>query len=210
MGKDPMDGILPDYAIQQIRIRARSLIGQWWFTQSDLDDIMQQLRVEVWRRLPKFNPGRGDFERFIYHLVRKATARIVESQIAAKRLAHHRTLSADSLVKGKDSQLIRAGNLMDADETNRRLGTAPRHFTDQSDLKADVRDFLGRLPADLHGLCKRLMDGQDPTEIHRLTGMSRGSIYDRREKLRQLMEQAGLKEFVQPSGASTTHPVDDQ
>jgi|APFre7841882654_1041346.scaffolds.fasta_scaffold388118_1 DNA-directed RNA polymerase specialized sigma24 family protein len=41
------------------------LAGHYGFGRSDQEDIEQELTIEVWRRLPEFNPTRGSLEAFV-------------------------------------------------------------------------------------------------------------------------------------------------
>ena len=57
---------------------------------------------------------------------------------------------------------------------------------------AHVMDSLGD---DLRDLCERLRS-QTPTEIHRETGMSRSSLYERIKQIRARFIEAGLDQYV--------------
>ena len=65
---------IDEYAVQLIRYKARQLVGRVGFTESDRDDLEQELMLDLLRRLPKYNPDRAQRNTFI--------ARVVEHKIA--------------------------------------------------------------------------------------------------------------------------------
>lgn len=210
MGNDPRDGNLPDYAVRQIHVKARKLAGHYGFGLSDQEDIRQELTIEVWRRLPEFNPTKGSLEAFVYWLIKRARATLIERQMAKKRGNNRYMRSLDSPIRGSDGGLTAASEVVDEAEAGRRLGLERQHFTAQSDLHAEFQAFVEHLPADLRELFERMLDNPSLTDISRETGIPRGTLYERRKELRRLMEKDGIQEYHRSSGDSAAHSVDDQ
>jgi len=46
---------IDEYAVQLIKYKARQLVGRVGFTESDRDDLEQELMLDLLRRLPKYN-----------------------------------------------------------------------------------------------------------------------------------------------------------
>jgi len=210
VGEPAREWDLPKYAKQRIRIKAMSLVGHYWLTWADMPDIEQRLATEIWDGLRKYDPTRGDPNGFIYVLVEKAAATVIEAEKAKKRQADRAVWSIDSAINGPDGRSTTVAEVTEATEAGRRRGIAAEHFTGASDRKMAVQAFVAGLSGDLRDLCGWLLAGLDPTDIEHVTGTSRGTIYDRRKKLRRLMEESGLEEYLPASGASTASPVDDQ
>jgi len=210
MGGSPWNGILPEYAVRQIRRKARKLVGRYGFTRSDQGDIEEELAISVWRRLPEYDPTKGGLEAFLYWLIKRARHTLIERQTAAKRGGGSRPWSLDRTIRGPDGTPSSAAAVTQQSEARRRLNLAPEHFTATSDRRMALEAFLKGLDGELRGLCLRLMDGQSFTDIHLETGISRGSLYDRRAKLLQLMRQAGLRKYHPSSGASARPPVGEK
>ena len=210
MGADHRERDLPPYAEGQIRIKSSSLVGRYGFTQSDRPDVEQQLRLEVWRRLPRYDSKKGSLKCFVYWLVEKAAATIIEHRTAEKRHCRRKACSVDAMIDDQEGGLVTLSEAGGECEADRRLGVVRGHFTDRSDLISEVRDFLAHLPADLCDLCRRLLEGQSFTDISRRTGIPRATLYERRDELCRLMEAAGLRKYHPSSAASPRPPVGNQ
>ncbi len=50
------------YAEQVIKAKAKQLVGRYGFTESDREDIEQELRLRILRRLQDYDPERGSKE----------------------------------------------------------------------------------------------------------------------------------------------------
>ena len=62
-------------------------------------------------------------------------------------------------------------------------------------LALDLAVVLERLPPELRELCRRFK-AESVTEISRDTGVPRGTIYESIKKLREIFEDAGLKDYL--------------
>ena len=210
MGEPARQWDLPAYAKQRIRIKARSLVGHYWLTWADLPDIEQRLALKVWQGLLGYNPAKGDIEAFVYWLVEKAAATLVEAEVSGKRQADRAVWSIDRPIYGPDGRTTTAAAVTEAADAGRRQGLAAEHFTVACDRAMDFGTFVDGLDSDLRDLCERLLAGQNFTDIHNETGVARGTLYERRDELERLMKEAGLREYLPSSGASGRLPVDGQ
>ena len=195
MAVDPAPRTLPDYAVQQIRIKARSMVGRMKLTKSDLPDLKQQLSMEVWRRLPKYDPSRGDLQSFLYWVVEKAAASIIEHRTAAIRDPRRVACSLEGAVPSSDGKDARLATFLRETEGHGRLGVDHRHFVERSDMAADISAAMELLPPDLQDLCLRLQK-ESPSEVSRETGIPRGTVYDAIKRIRARFEEAGLQAYL--------------
>ena len=195
MGKFFKRRELPDGVSRLIQFKARQLVGHYGFNQTDRDDIEQALAADLWSRLDRFDPGRGKLKPFVDHLIKKCIATLIEHQLAAKRDYRCEQYSVDSSVCDSDGKETPQADVMDQNEAARRLHQPKRHFVRQADLALDLGDFLSRLPPELRELSEHLKV-MSPSEIARMTGRSRGAIYDRITLLRGLFEDAGLRKYL--------------
>jgi len=195
MAKNRRRRELPDGVSRLIKFKARQLVGHYGFNQTDRDDIEQDLAADLCLRLDRFDPARGKLKPFVDHLIKKAIATIIEHKLAAKRDYRCEQYSVDSSVCDSDGKENPRADVMDQNEAARRLSQPKRRFVRQADLALDLADFLLRLPPELRELSEHLKV-MSPTEIARMTGRSRGAIYDRITLLRGLFEDAGLRKYL--------------
>lgn len=77
--------VLDGFEERFIHHMARKLVGKAGFTDSDLDDIKQDLRADVLSRLGRFDPARSPRHGFVVMRARRCAATILERRRAAKR-----------------------------------------------------------------------------------------------------------------------------
>ena len=65
------------FAARAIRYKARQLAGRHGFSRSEREDIEQELRLDLLRRLSKFNPAIAPWNVFVRTLVERQTATLV-------------------------------------------------------------------------------------------------------------------------------------
>jgi len=169
-------GGVSDYAERLIRSKARKLVGKAGFVEADVPDVEQELRLDIWRRLSKFDPKRSKRETFITRLIEHKLASILEHRRAAMRDPHCEGCSLNDPVGD-------AGNLEIGDgiEDDRRRPKRPA--TETSDLLHDLACVLDHLPPRLRALAEELKT-RTPSEIARKRGVPRGTLYEAIRELR--------------------------
>ena len=188
------DGIDP-YAVRLIKYKARQLIGQAGFTASDRDDLEQELIFDVLRRLPKYNPKRAQLNTFIARVVEHKIARLIEAQKAGIRDYRRCPFSLNDRFEDEDGRSVERVDTFDQEDYLLRTGSQSRPTDELSALALDVAAVLETLPAELRELCRRLK-AESVTEISRDTGVPRGTIYESIKKLREIFEDAGLRDYL--------------
>jgi len=185
-----------DYAEKVIRIKAKQLIGRAGFTEADYEDLAQDLRQDLWRRLPRFDPARAPYEAFVTQVVAHCIATILEARKAALRDYRRTPCSLnDPLDSASGDHPAERGDTFSEDAGRLRTGGAQRPAEEHVDLRHDVQAVLAGLPPELHCLCRQLMK-RTPTEVEHETGTSRGTVYESIQKIRRRFEQAKLKAYL--------------
>ena len=190
MGVDNSDDGIDPYAAGLIRFKARQLVGQAGFTASDREDIEQELILDLLRRLPKYDPKRAQRNTFIARV-----ATLIEAQKAGIRDYRRCRCSLNDRFEDKDGRSVERAETFDQEDYLLRTGAQSRPSDELSALSIDVTAVLEGLPPKLRNLCRRLKD-ETVTEISRGTCVPRGTIYESIKKLREIFEDAGLKDYL--------------
>ena len=195
MGSDNQyDGIDP-YAAGLIRFKARQLVGQAGFTASDREDLEQEMILDLLRRLPKYNPKRAQLNTFIARVVEHKIATLIEAQKAGIRDYRRCRCSLNDRFEDADGRLVERVDTFDQEDYLLRTGGQSRPSEELSALAIDVAAVIEGLPPELRNLCWRLM-AETVSEISRDTGVPRGTIYESIKKLREIFEDAGLRDYL--------------
>jgi len=185
---------LHPYAEKLIRIKARRLVGQAGFVRSDQEDVEQELRLDLLRRLSSFDPSKATLHTFADRVVRHKIASIIEARKAGLR-DYRRQCSLNETLQNADRKSTERGDTVDQDQVYRRTGPPSHSAEDLHDLAVDVDAVLSRLPHRLRDLCRRLR-GKTPTEVSQETGIPRGSLYEAIEELRRRFKDADLEKYL--------------
>jgi RNA polymerase sigma-70 factor (ECF subfamily) len=186
---------IDDYAVQLIKYKARQLVGRVGFTESDREDLEQEMVLDLLRRLPKFDPKRAGRNTFIARIVEHKVATIIEAQKAGMRDYRLCSCSLNDRLEDEEGRSIERMETIDQEDYLRRTGKLSRPMSELRHLSIDLRIAVQTLPPELRELCKRLQT-ESVTEISRDTGIPRGTIYESIKKLRAIFEDAGLKDYL--------------
>jgi len=188
------DGI-EEYAVRIIKHKARQLIGSAGFTESDREDLEQEMMLDLLRRLPKYDSGRAQRNTFIARVVEHRIATIIEERVAGKRDWRLCTASMNDRFDLGEGGSIERLEVYDMDEYLRQTGRLSRSSSERLHLLIDLGLAIASLPPELRNLCERLKT-ESVTEISRDTGVPRGTLYDRIKELRNLFEDKGLRDYL--------------
>lgn len=195
MGFDNRYQGIDEYAVHLIRYKARQLVGRAGFTDSDTDDLEQELMLDLLRRLPKFNPDRARRTTFIARVVKHKIASIIKWQTAGLRDYRLCTCSLNDRFQDEEGGSIERMETMDQEDYLRRTGRLSRPADELCALSIDLQRAISLLPPGLRRLCRRLQR-ETVTEISRDTGISRSTVYESIKKLRAILNEAGLKDYL--------------
>ncbi|MBU2625031.1 MAG: RNA polymerase subunit sigma-24 [candidate division Zixibacteria bacterium] len=183
------------YAAKIIRYKARRLVGQFGFSEADWEDIEQELTLDLFRRLPKYNPKRAKLNTFIARIVEHKIATIIEARMAAMRDYRLCSCSLNDPLEDEDGHSIERIETIDQDEYLLRIGKLSRPTADLQDLRIDLFNAMERLQPDLRDICEQLL-ANTITETSKVTGVPRGTIYGHMKKIAAIFEDAGLREYL--------------
>jgi RNA polymerase sigma-70 factor, ECF subfamily len=188
------DGI-KGYAVWIIRYKARQLVGSTGFNESDIEDLEQEMMLEVFFRLPKYDSKKAKLSTFISRILEHRISTIIEERNALKRDLRLCKLSLNDEVRLKEGGTVKRIDGYDIEEYIKRTGRLSRSLEEKLDISIDLKSLIASLPQDLRTLCERLKT-KNVTEISRDTGIPRSTLYERINKLRKLLEDSGLRDYL--------------
>jgi RNA polymerase sigma factor (sigma-70 family) len=154
------------------------VIGRFGFVRDDMEDLIQSLLLEYQRRLCKYDPTRSGHQTWARLVMQHHLHSIIESRCAQRRDYRATTLLND-------------------------LGTRSSfnspNSSDRDHMKIDVNRTLARLCPELDRIAQLLVASEPVTSIVKITGIPRATVYRRIEKLRRVLEAAGLRSYVNRS-----------
>jgi RNA polymerase sigma-70 factor, ECF subfamily len=188
------DGI-EGYAVRIIRYKAKQLVGSSGFNESDIEDLEQVMMLDVLCRLPKYDSKKAKLSTFVSRILQHCIATIIVERQLYKRDLEQCSLSLNDLVKQTDGGIAERINAYDIEEYLKRTGRLSRTFEDRLDISIDLEIVIASLPQELRTLCESLKS-ENVAEISRDSGIPRVTIYNRIKKLRKLLEDSGLSDYL--------------
>ena len=157
---------------------------------ADRDDAFQEIALDGWRRLGRYQARRGGLEAFLgmvtLHQMRKIDARLRRGRRGAE-------VSLDAPI-GTDeagAQLTLADSLTEDDSLPALLGNDVDGHA-RVEMILDLSRAIRRLPSEMRRLCARLAH-ETPGIARRSCGLSNTGMYRRIEELRLHFRSFGLE-----------------
>lgn len=179
------------FTSQLIRRTAKALVADGTYPRSDLDDVIQELRLALIEQAGNFDPERARWSTFV-----KTVVRLTAHSLRRKQQADFRQEEADiaslntSIVDG-DGRRTEIGATVSEEEYRRGVGMGFVSHVEQVDLALDVQAAIDKLPAELREVCERLKY-QSPAEIARELSIPKTSVSRRIAQIREHFLAAGL------------------
>lgn len=183
------------YGVWLIRKKAKQLVGRAGFTESDREDLEQEMILDLLSRLPKYDSTRAKRNTFIARVVEHKVATLIAERKAQKRDYRTPVCSLNDRLGDMEGNSIEREATINQEDYFCRTRKLTRSIEDHRDLSIDTRDVIAELPPELKKLCFRLQC-QTIAEIVRETGIPRSTIYESIKKLRALFEEAGLGDYL--------------
>ena len=184
-----------EFVVQIVKQKAGQLIGQVGFTESDREDLEQELMIYLLSRLSKFDASRGSRESFIRLRAADKVASIIQAQKREKRDYRRCTVSLDQEILDGEGRSIRMAETIAREDCLRNLGRTSRPPAELQDLQIDLHEVMARLPEKHRALCEHLIR-KTVIEISEETGVHRNTVYYALKKLRRAFEEAGLEVYL--------------
>jgi RNA polymerase sigma-70 factor (ECF subfamily) len=183
------DAIHP-YATQTIRIHAQRLARGTLFPNMTAEDHQQELALDLWRRLPAYDPERAGLATFIDRIVRRRVCDLITAAQTTGSRGERQTMSLDSAGDGDDESSL-ADRLSTAD----RLWGHADELEHDAGLRHDLGRFIAALSPALKRCCAVLAHGSIGEAV-RNEGLHRSSHYEALGRLRRKAREAGLRDYL--------------
>ena len=197
---------IDEFVVKVIKNKARRLVGSAGFVEADQPDLEQDLVVDLFQRLPRFNPALAKIETFINRLVKHHVATLIGAQKADRRDYRRRAGSLDEEPESEAGDATDVPPVLDSKEYRRETLSSARSDEELRDLRIDLAKTIGELPDDLRSLWNRLQTAP-VSHISRETGVPRGTVYEGIARLRSQFERAGLAVYVDRPDTFRSAPV---
>jgi DNA-directed RNA polymerase specialized sigma24 family protein len=192
--------VLHPYATQTIRFHAQRLARGTLFPGMTAEDHQQELALDLWRRLPAYDPERAGLATFIDRIVRRRVSDLITSAHTAARDGERQTMSLDSAEDGDGAALA------DQLSTSEGLWAGPADLEHEVSLRHDLGRFIALLPPALRRCCAILMSGSVGEAIQK-ESLHRSSYYEGLGRLRRRARDAGLHHYLADPDKSENRSV---
>lgn len=155
-----------------------------------MEDVRQQLLLYLVGHVGDYDGRRGTPERHAAMLITTAVALLLRDRRLQKHGGGRPPASLDVVTNGQRP----ADEYLSPADYGRRLGREPRAERDAMEMRLDLADAVGSLPAALQALASLLLQGQTVASAARLAGRSRGQVHRDVEAIRAHLKRYGLHE----------------
>lgn len=155
----------------------------------DVDDLEQEFLLQLWIKRKAFDPGhesKSSQKTFMKQVLENRYRDIQRSEHMDKRSIHDQIDSLDREIEKEDGHSGTLGDL---------IAEVPISSM-QSELKAVLEQAASALTNTQISIFRMVMKGHNLAEISRQTGTPWSSIKDEILRMREVLYDAGLHEFV--------------
>lgn len=170
------------------------LVGKLGITDSDQEDIVQELLFKLAKRLHKYDPA-IPWRNFVKMIYKRHVATMLEARRCHTRGGDIVHLSLSEVVLDAEGQEATLGDLARKDHVPRLSNDAVLLDHDQIDLRMDVDEAIRRLPSKLQRLAE-LLKYYSPSEAAKELKVPRTTVYANMLKIREAFEKMGIEKLL--------------
>lgn len=190
---DPTYAQLQEIAGPLIRAKVRQMIGKSGRHGQDHSDLEQETWARLWPRLRVYDRRRGQPHGFLGTVIDRILINLLRDRVAEKR-DYRGVVSLRQRVPTAEGQ-AELGQIISQEEGDARQGRSLRSATEQVELTLDMAEVMTQLPKDKQELMEQLQHSS-LAEIARRNKVPRSTLQSQIRKLRQLFEDAGLRDYL--------------
>lgn len=188
---------LPQYIATLIQTTVQMVVGWYRLTESDRDDLEQQIVLEVVRRRVKFDAGKEAKEKtFLARVVTHALSDIIRARRASNRDYRRENGSLDQWVRDDAGDWALRGEAITEDDAGRHLGRPGTPRAELRDLALDMAEAASRLSPPLREIFEHFAALGSVREVAKATGLHHTSVYEALRQIKVRFEEAGLGAYL--------------
>jgi RNA polymerase sigma-70 factor (ECF subfamily) len=178
---------------KMVSIKAAGLAGRYGFSHSDRDDIRQELLLDCFVRLRRFDPAKSGRGTFVHRVATHRIATLLEAQRAECRDYRRCRDSLNDRVRFADEP-IELGETISVDDREARIARSVLSPLERTELQIDVARVISRLPAELTAVAV-LLQSVSVVEAAQRLRVSRSTLCRRVASIRGVFAAAGLHHY---------------
>ena len=195
---------LPQEITDLITSKAQRLVGHYRFTESDREEIEQQVALQVVRKRATVPEARARQMGFLITLVQHAVADIVAARKAGNRDYRREDASLDQWVQDAAGGWELRGETVTEDDAARHVGRPDASRGDRHDLAIDLVDAADRLSPRLREIFEQYAVLGSPREVAKAIGVHHSTVYEALKQIKDHFEKAGLTIYLSKPRANPT------
>ena len=195
---------LPQEITDLITSKANQLVGRYRFTESDREEIEQQIAFEVVRKRAAVPEARARQMGFLITLVQHAVADIIAACRAGNRDYRREDGSLDRWVQDASGGWEPRGETITEDDDARRVGRPGASRGDRHDLAIDMAAAAERLSPRLRAILEQYAMHGSARQVARAMGRHPSSVCDALKQIKDHFEEAGLSIYMSRPRANPT------
>ncbi|MGB7323964.1 MAG: sigma-70 family RNA polymerase sigma factor [Rubripirellula sp.] len=181
--------------------KATQLVGKYGFSDTDRDDIEQDIYVHVLQRWSSYDPAEGHHHKFITAVIERFMANFVRDRQAIKRCdSAVGSLQSPMAEPGED---LSVGQAVSNNGLDGRLGRRRRGSDELAGMRIDMDALLKEFPAQWQEVLE-LRKSLTVTEISERLNIPRTTINAWIRKVRERFAEVGLDEYFDLSSSHRT------
>lgn len=157
------------------------------------EDLVQECVTHWWLKRRHYSKDRGASPATYMRTVLKAKLCDIERrERATKRGGYSKPLSLDMALDPEDEEGPTLADIL-PDEA---LAKSPNHLAERLELQSHIKRVLSLLSPRQRRLAEQLGSGASMSEIGRLLGVHRSTLYDELHRIREIFRDERLEEFL--------------
>lgn len=140
---------LTDYALKLVHYKARQIVGKAGYTQSDIEDIEQDLIMDLLERLPKFDPAKATYNTFVARMVERKISNLLRDRQAEMRDQRRNVCSLNEDIDTGEGKPVQRVTTISQDDHDIRTGKCGRSAKERAHLQVDLETVLADLSPEL-------------------------------------------------------------
>ncbi len=179
---------------QIIKRKARQLICKPYFDYGDKEDLEQSLSLRAIQAYAKFDSKRGRLVAFIQRVINNESRNLIAAQMTIKSKNRRGALSWEDAFLPQDGN--RPPKKIDSSTYFNMTGRGPSFDEQEIDRRADLDNFIRRLPEDMKSLCESL-EVHTQSTIAELQKTARSTVHRKVLLVRRRAEEEGLRDYLE-------------